>query len=293
MIRLKKKPLPEWPKWPKPETGIDVTVCIAAVSKHGTATGQIVIAADRLMTVMDDSLPGTDTLKARKLSKTWAFLFAGVGNHFLPLRESICSRLGKFDVIHDLAKINDAVVDAYRKAFDEQFTAQYLSRYGFQDVDEFRRVGLSQLGDKFSFLCERLDDFDLGIELIIYGFGPDAVPHLIEIVNPGVAINQDLLGHCAIGSGASMALSSLRRKRMPYERNRVVYRLLEAKFSAETAAGVGEQTVLFTMDSQGKDQSIGYGSINEIKKIYRDMLEQPDPKGATEIIAKVLRPEVD
>ena len=75
---------------------------------------------------------------------------------------------------------------------------------------------------------------------------------------------------------------------MPYDRDSVVYRILEAKFSAETASGVGESTTVLTMNSAGKDKSIGYGSIGAIKESWKFQLRQPEPQDALDIIKKVL-----
>jgi hypothetical protein len=122
---------------------------------------------------------------------------------------------------------------------------------------------------------------------LIYGFDEKGLPHIFDVSNPSVVTNHDLLGYAAIGSGETMAMASLRRKQLPYDLNKVVYRLLEAKFSAETASGVGESTTLFTMGSDGKDKSIGYGSIGEIKKIWRRELER-EPDDALDIISKLV-----
>lgn len=86
-----------------------------------------------------------------------------------------------------------------------------------------------------------------------------------------------------------MAMAALRRKKLPYDLDPAIFRVLEAKFSAETAQGVGKSTSLLSMSMDGKDGTIGYGSIEEIKKIWTAVVERPEPSEAIEIISKTTR----
>jgi 20S proteasome alpha/beta subunit len=250
--------------------------------------GQIVAVSDRLITAMDDSVPGTDALKARKLSKTWAMMFSGNGTVFEPLVERIRNELGDYNGTHELDRVQLVVSETYKATFSEQFTAEYLSRYGLSSVAEFRETGLAQFGDKFYRICDAIDAFSLGIDLLVYGFGVNQIPHIFEISNPGSVTSHDLLGFAVIGSGFHIANASLRRKRMPYDLESVVYRSLEAKFSAETASGVGSDTSIFVMRPDGRDDSIGFGSVRQIKRVYDEVLRQPEPQEALEIISKLV-----
>lgn len=265
-----------------------MTTCIAAVTHNGMSGGQIVAVSDRLITALDDSVPGIDALKARKLSKTWAMMFSGNGTLFEPLVEKIRKELGDFREIYELDRVQFVVSAIYKATFNEQFTAEYLSRYGLSSIADFRKTGLAQFGDKFYRICEEIDAFSLGIELLVYGFGTNQIPHIFEVTNPGSVTSHDLLGFAVIGSGFHMANASLRRKKMPYDLESVVYRSLEAKFSAETASGVGGDTSLFVMRPDGMDDSIGFGSIRQIKRIYDEVLRQSEPQDALEIISKLV-----
>lgn len=165
-----------------------------------------------MISAADDSVPATDTLKARKLSKTWALMFAGNGEYFLPIVRRITDKIGDYNVVYQLDTIQSAVSEAYRAAFDEKFTSLHLSRYGYAGISAFRDTGLAQLGDKFYRLCELIDDFNLDIQLLVSGFGSDRVPHIFEVGSPAEIINHDLLGFGVIGSGFHLANSSLRKK---------------------------------------------------------------------------------
>ncbi len=291
MIPNRKRPTIWRPERPTPkERGVYVTICIAAMTQLGMADGQIIMAMDRLITAPDDLVPGAEVvLKARKVSMTWALMFAGNGDLFLPMQAAISKRLGDFNGVYSLATVQSAALEAYHAAFDDQFTGMHLSRYGFAGITEFRTLGWSQLGKKFKELCDLIDNFSIGIDLLFCGFGADRMPHIFEISNLGVVTSHDLLGHAAIGSGTYMATASMRRKPMPYHRDALIYRVLEAKFSAETAAGVGDKTVMFTLSSDGHGKSIGVNSIAKVKEIYENILKQSEPKEATDLIANLLR----
>jgi hypothetical protein len=84
-----------------------------------------------------------------------------------------------------------------------------------------------------------------------------------------------------------MATAALRRKKLPYSLEETVYRVLDAKFSAETAPGVGKSTSLLLIDKNGKDNSIGYGSLDAIKEIWRETLREPEPQKALDIISQL------
>lgn len=86
-----------------------------------------------------------------------------------------------------------------------------------------------------------------------------------------------------------MAMASLHRKPIPYHLDPLIYRVLEAKFSAETAPGVGKTTSLLWMDREGVANSIGWESADAIKKIWNDTLTLPEPGEAIAIISSLTR----
>jgi hypothetical protein len=265
-----------------------MTIGIAAVANSDQGDGYIVTVSDRMLSTSDATIQGTDdTLKARKISKTWALMFsASDANLFLPIVDEVRARLEAIGKSHDLSAVQNTAAAVYREKFDEIFTSLYLSRFGFKNIADYRVNGLSQLGsDTFRSVFEKIETFDLGISFLGYGFDTKKSAHLFQLENPGIVTNHDLAGCAVIGSGFYMASASLSRKRMPYHLDAMIYRLLEAKFSAETAPGVGRRTTLFTMRCDGKDASLPQGLIGEIRKVWEKTLEQPDPKEATDSIS--------
>jgi hypothetical protein len=260
------------------------------MTQSGMTGGEIVAVADRMISSTGDVVPADETLKARKLSKTWAVMVSGDVNLLLPVVREAQKKLDQPGKIYDLAQVQLAVSEVYGTLFDSTFTASYLSRYGINTISEFRASGRAQFGKgRFLEICEEIDKHELGIDLLVYGFDASKMPHIFQVSNPGIVTDHDILGYGVIGSGFYMAAASLRRKRLPTQLHPTVYRLLEAKFSSESASGVGSTTTLFTMNSEGEDKSIGRGSVEQIKQIWQKQLEQPEPQEAMDIISKILR----
>jgi hypothetical protein len=249
---------------------------IVAVSDRMLSSGGIVQAADNA------------TLKARKIAKRWALMFAADdANLFLPVAESCQEDLKTRGEDHDLHVVQDAIISVYSGLFEEEFRSRYLSRYNIPGINAFREVGLMQFGqERFEKICDEIDRFDLGLAMLCYGYDTKRIPHIFEVCNPGSITNHDLLGYGVIGSGWYMATASLRRKALPPDLEMTIYRLLEAKFSAETAPGVGRSTTLLTMNSDGKDGFVGTGSIEKIREIWERTLKEPEPQDAIDLISK-------
>jgi 20S proteasome alpha/beta subunit len=228
------------------------------------------------------------TLKSRKIAKRWALMFAADdANLFLPIVKSCWGFMEARGEDHDLHTVQDAVVTAYSSMFDAEFTSRYLARYSISSITAFRGIGLAQFGqERFDRVCDEIDRFDLGITLLCYGYDTKKIPHIFEVSNPGKITEHDLLGYAVIGSGWYMATASLRRRTLPPDLEMMIYRLLEAKFSAETALGVGKSTSLLTMNSDGKDGAIGSGSIEKIREVWERTLKEPEPQDAIDIISK-------
>lgn len=256
-------PVPREDQKPSPiEFGCTLTIGIAAITGDRRF---IVTASDRMLSSSDGVVPATeDSLKARQIAKSWALMFAAEdANIFLPVVRQVWEELIPTPEAekksYDLDEVQAVVADVYRNTFDATFTSKYLVRYGYKNIADFKATGFAQFGDqKFREICDAIDNFDLGLSLMAYGFDGKKKPHIFQVENPATITDHNLLGYAVIGSGFYMATASLRRKKMPHFLNPMIYRVLEAKFSAETAPGVGKDTILFWMTGDGKSRSMGY-----------------------------------
>jgi hypothetical protein len=260
-----------------------VTIAIAAIT---IPDRYIVTVADRMLSYGDiTQAEDNATLKSRKIANRWALMFsASDANLFLPATDLIMNRLEGDE--HDLQTMQAVVSDIYKEIFDREFTSKYLVRYGLGSISEFREIGLAQFGSqKFQDICEAIDKFDLGIDLLCHGYDRERNAHIFQVSNPGSVTNHDLLGYAILGSGYWMASASLRRRPLPPDLEGVIYRLLEAKFSAETAAGVGKATSVLTMNSSAKFGSMGRNAIAKVRDVWEQTLKAPEPPEAIQAIS--------
>jgi len=226
--------------------------------------------ADFIVTVSDarishgEVIPAADegTLKNRKIASTWGMMFAASdASAFIPVVSSCYEALaftgGAVDPKVTDVEVRKAVQEAYEKEFTERFFREHLARFGYSDISDFRKNGFNELGkDIYGDYAAALARFDLGLELLVYGFNQQGRQHLFEVANPGKIISHNLRGFSAIGSGAWMALAALNRRPLTPGLPETIWRFLDAKFSSETAAGVGRKTHVIIMNSMGKTVSM-------------------------------------
>ena len=234
-----------------------------------------------------DVVQATDDaiVKLRKIGNKWAILFAADNaNMFIPICRKAEMKLSQHGTNLSFPTAQKVVCDAYKEMFDEEFTAKFLSRYGFKNIADFRALGLQQFGEnQFTNICDAINRFDLGITLLVCGFD-GREPRIFEVSNPGSITDHSLLQYAVVGSGSYMALAALRRKSLNFNLEDTIYRLLDAKFSAETAAGVGKITSLITMNVDGEFGFVMSEMIGKIRKIRDNILHAPEPKSAIELI---------
>jgi 20S proteasome alpha/beta subunit len=263
-----------------------MTIGIVAIT---APDNYIVTVSDRMLS-SGDIVQASDNaaLKARKISKRWVVMFSATdANLFLPIVEHASKSLGDFGAEYDLRTVQDALLTAYARLFEAEFTSSYLVRYNIASIAAFRDLGFQKFGqERFDLICDAIDRFDLGINLLCYGYDKKKHAHIFEVSNPGKLTNHDLLGYAVIGSGSYMATAALRRKKLPPDLEMMIYRLLEAKFSAETASGVGRSTSLLTMNADGVDGAMGSGAVDKVRGIWETTLKEPEPKDALDIISK-------
>jgi hypothetical protein len=266
--------------------GRDVTIAIAAVVPKSDREHIVTVSDARLS--HGEIIPADDaTMKNRKLAEKWGMMFAAEDSSaFIPVFSDAYSSLQRIEegIIAD-GDVRDAVQKAYENEFNERFFRQHLSRFGYSDISDFRRNGFGELGkDTYSEYARALASFDLGLELLVYGFAPSGYPRLFEVANPGSVVSHDLRGYATIGSGSLMALAALNRKPLIPDLADTIYRLLDAKFSSETARDVGKKTHVIVMNKQGKHGSLHQADIEKIRLIWQETMKQPNPPTAIDII---------
>ena len=190
------------------------------------------------------------------------------------------------DTVANLPAVQKAVQEAYEKEFSERFFREHLARLGYSDISDFRKNGFNQLGkDLYGQYAAELAKFDLGLELLVYGFNSEGNRHVFEVANPGKIISHNLRGFAAIGSGAWMALAALNRKPITPGLPETIWRFLDAKFSSETAAGVGKKTHVFIMNTKGKFAAMRPSEIEKIREKWEEEMKRPESEEIMDLVA--------
>src|SRR5205823_14077859 len=117
---------------------------------------------------------------------------------------------------------------------------------------------------KYEELHSEIRSLRLGCDVSGYGF--DSRAHIVRVSEPGKITFENEIGFAAIGSGWYSAISTLffhsvSRSDDVWE---VLYHVLEAKFMAESAPGVGMDTHCEILGENGETVTIFDGAIDEI-----------------------------
>jgi hypothetical protein len=259
---------------------------------------------DEIVTISDarlsygEIIPAADegTMKNIKITRKWSMMFAAEdATAFTPVAATIFGILASLEMPETKFKILqrdfslDDVMDAARRGYEKEFTERFfrdkLARFGFADISEFRKSGYAEMGkDLYHQYSMDLAKFDLGLEILVYGF--DVLGHrtIFEVANPGKIINHSMRGYAAIGSGTLMALAALNKKPIGPTLADTVYRVLDAKFSSETARDVGKKSHVISLNSAGKNGFMDDEELEKLHRIWEDDLARPHPADAIDLI---------
>lgn len=266
--------------------GCDVTIAIAAIANPDDV---IVCVSDRMIS-FGDNFPAEDNalVKAIYLHDQWTCAFATNRLPFvLPIIQATRARFNDpLKLSWDGREAAEAMASAYSELLQGEFAELYLKRYGYKTVDEFRQNGRADLGEHFTELCIELDRFDLHTSFLFFGHDKQKHARIFEVDSPGHVIDRNALKFAVIGSGHDMAMASLRwPPPMTFFLEDTIYRLLEAKFAAETATGVGKMTTVALRNREGRITLLPRSDIDEIREIWkRCVANVPSPSKAIELL---------
>jgi hypothetical protein len=276
------------PRRPTPaELGDVLTIAIVALT---APMGHFVSVSDQMISY-DDTLPADESalIKNLQLTKNWSVAFAANKiENILPLLDKVRSRIKHPAENLEAIKLQEYFTTSIAEMIRTDFFNQRLARYAYRDIDAFLQFGKDQLGDIFFELCRELNEADLGVELIAYGYESGAHdPQIFEVNGKGQVIDRMALRYAVVGSGFWMASASLKRKPLDITFEPMVYRLLEAKFSAETASGVGKRTTVSFKRPDQHDFRMWPPQIDEIRAVWEEQMRQYEPMKALEIVGKI------
>jgi hypothetical protein len=214
------------------------------------------------------------------------------------LREATQSLVSKGLTQPSASDVEAAMCEAYSRILRSHVAREYLTKFGFDSVDDFKIAGISRLGRRlFWSLSRKIDRASLGVDLLVYGFDytNNRRPNIFHITNPGNAIELNHLSAFAIGSGTRMAMASLHLRPLDISTvpnaSALIYRLCEAKFSAETASGVGKATSGYWMTNDGHSSPILEITLNKYRNIWEAWRRLPPPEEALNLMIEFELPK--
>jgi len=212
-------------------------------------------------------------VKFTSVGNRWVAMFAGNDiSPVVPILKTVKNLVSECQE-ESLEQIVDFFRTAIRKERTNRAEAIVLSKFDLS-MAEFRSEGLANLGsDLFTRLTYEIEQVSLDLTFLVYGFegteDPDA--HIFSITGSGEVSYYDIGGFWAIGSGQTSALgalfglrSSVIYKQLPD----ALYLLGKAKFSAESALGVGKETIAFVLEANSDRYLVHPAEMQKIKVIW-------------------------
>jgi hypothetical protein len=256
------RPLPPrsgkpWP-WnrvqsPRPaDWNCGMTVCIAALC---FSENYMVFTSDTMITTADTSSDFA-SIKSRGVGTAWMAMFAGNDITSVGLILAEVDRLVAQDE-DSVANVQRAFTVAFQSELRKKSENEILQPLGYT-LQEFKEMGLAQLGtEHFSRLLYQIQEQNLDVEFLVAGFD-NGSPHIFTVTPPGTIADYTPVGFWAIGVGQTNALGSLFNSQSMFaaDMETTIYRLCEAKFNGENAAGVGKKTILTILASDGVRRSM-------------------------------------
>jgi hypothetical protein len=264
-----------------------VTVCIAAIT-NGDAL--IVTASDTKLTAGYASQE-SGAIKQKVIHKRWRALIAGKFSQQTRLIEVIRASLGAIEK-PSLADVEKACSSAYIEESRNLAYESILSKHGL-DLEGFLN-SRSELGDAiYERTWSEISRVSIGCDLLVCGFDEGDKPHIFVVTNPSdenhsFITHYDEPGFAAIGAGGYAAESVLYGyESMPIDPLAwTVYKVVTAKFMAESASDVGAATLLYVFGSSG--ERIGDIGLSVMGDLRRYWLKTAKPRLPKKFVDKLM-----
>ena len=222
-----------------------MTVCIAAIANGGE---NIVSVSDSKVAF---GITSADKAAVKNIPLAYRHTIMIAGNDIAKAGQVIArakAMLGQQQSQPTSDEIANAVFDECVAERDKVIEASVLRKRGY-NWQEFRRKGKDLCPEATYYdLQTEMAGVDLSLDCLIAGFGKDDKAHLRLTNWKTPPEDYDLIGFYAIGSGNHAAISSLSHaieylNLTPHKSvEEVLYHVMAAKFMAESAQDVGEDT---------------------------------------------------
>lgn len=264
-----------------------VTVCLALAPPYRS---EIILVSDQLLSSDNNSVEGPLKLTKLAYGIEWWIMFAGYAPRFAQLIDRVREPLGGVKETRlTLETVVSFVERAYYLEIQKLIEMELLLPYGLTR-DEFLKKGKRWLGEvRFNSVADQIERVDLGIELLVVGLDAMGTVRIFDVSSRGV-VTHPVLPYHAIGSGAYLALGAMYQLAFfPYmDTAENVYRACAAKFAAESAPGVGRETLAMVIEPMTGASTL-ITNIDELRDLWQTRGQPPMPAGARRLIRRDLK----
>jgi hypothetical protein len=248
-----------------------------------------VSVADSMLSMSDMSADSL-AIKSFAVGGSWMCMFSA--NDMSPVVAISSSVRKEVGSTASLGEVISAFQSAFRKELVTKAESSILAPFNMTMAD-FRQTGLASFGSEiFSRMFYQIEQLSLDATFLVFGFDGKN-PHIFTIQNKGEVSHYDQPGFWAIGSGQTIAISSLFNLsgqsvavKCP---EHVLYLLCKAKFNSETAPGVGKKTTAIILNHNTKRFLIFNDALEEIRKVWENNRPPDCPPGADDVVANVIK----
>lgn len=245
-----------------------MTICIATIGTCSEFDNKeaIIFATDHMITLENIGQFEHSIEKYRKINETTIAMLSGQALLFKDILKEV-------DTKKSLEKIKDTIQKNMKNIRDKRLKNVIFDKFKI-DFDYLKT--LLPVPQHNDLICEILDiikKFDLKTSIILLGFVNNKA-QIIEI-NETQAINTRDINFDAIGSGGIQAINTLlfQRHSKSNSLETTIYNTYKAKRNAEVSVGVGKETDLLVLVSDGTLYRIGEKQINILKDIYTNEMK--------------------
>jgi hypothetical protein len=264
-----------------------MTVCIVSRCTSGEKrTAYFVNVCDSMITLPDMSADAL-AVKSFSIGENWLSVFSANDMSAVNAVANVAKQEGgllKFPQVVGLFQ------SAFRAELLAKAEASILAPLSIS-MAEFRKDGLANFGPEiFSRLFYQIEQLSLDATFLVHGFDEE-VPHVFSIQGRGEVSYYDQPGFWAIGSGQTIALGSLfscAPSPVYFELGDLLYLLCRAKFSAESAPGVGRSTNAVILRSDGERFFVFNTELERLRKKWEATRQEAVPKQVSELANEIV-----
>jgi 20S proteasome alpha/beta subunit len=261
-----------------------VTVCIAAINTSNPWP-MIIAASDRKLSMFGGwaSSEGA-VMKMSGLNKNWTVMFSGPVSAMSAMIDAMKQRTEKLKATdhRSFARLCRTV---YREERQPLIESEILGDYDIDTYAEY--VALRKSNPQlYSAITSKIQDMEHDWSLLFAGFDRKKQAHIFTISESGKIDFWDRGGYAAIGSGgwrSMLALSSFPFKQQ-LDLSQAIFGVAAAKFAAEAADGVGEETILTLLEANSESSPVFPDhAIPVLRRMWRELPRFPGQPATTEI----------